>query len=154
MPCWPGWGLDCLVDEYSRAPSEIFRVFIRRAGWGMASLVLFSGMLMGLLHFRFGMGMDHPYITGVAALATYLTVLGFLIFLLHTGAIRPAVFQGLILALLVWISLRSFPTRFRGRGARPKSRTATCAIPGRLVRPRNFSKPGDRWSISGSMIPR
>jgi hypothetical protein len=96
-----GWGLDYLVDQYSGVPAAIFNVFVRRAGWGIALLVLFSGMLVVVLHFRFGMGMDHPYITGMGALATYLSVLGFLIFLLHTRSIRPSVFRGLIVALVV-----------------------------------------------------
>ena len=115
-----GWGLDYLVDQYSGAPAEIFRVFVRRAGWGIALLVLFSGMLMVLLHFRFGMGMDHPYITGMAALATYLTVLGVLIFMLHTGSIRPPVFRGLIVALVVLDLSSQLSSTLPGKGREPE----------------------------------
>jgi len=96
-----GWGLDCLIAAYSGPPGEPLRVMVRRAGWVMAALVLLIGAgALTLLIYR-ELPMNHPYIVRSMSLATFLTALGTLVFMLHTGRIRPALFRSLIIALIV-----------------------------------------------------
>jgi hypothetical protein len=93
-----GWGLDYLVEAYRASPDRSFRIFVRRAGWGMALLIVSCGILIAASP---SLPMSHRYIRGLAGLAAYLTVLGFLLFLLHTGRVRPAVSGYLIIIVLV-----------------------------------------------------
>jgi hypothetical protein len=93
-----GWGLDYLVEAYTASPDRSFRIFLRRAGWGMAFLVVSCGVLIAA---NPSLPLSHRYIRGLAGLAAYVTLLGFLLFLLHTGRVRPAVFRYLIIIVLV-----------------------------------------------------
>ncbi len=94
-----GWGLDHLVESYSRKPSRVLAVFVRRSAWMMALLVLCSGTLGAILYLYKGMPMGHPYVTALASLACYLGTLGLLLFFLHTGRVRPGTFALLVVGL-------------------------------------------------------
>jgi hypothetical protein len=93
-----GWGLDFLVQTYRASPDRNFRVFVRRAGWGMAFVIVSCGILIAA---NPSLSVSHRYSRGLAGLAAYLMLLGFLLFLLHTGRVRPAVFGYLIIIALV-----------------------------------------------------
>ena len=96
-----GWGLDYLVCAYARSPEQTFRVFVRRAAWGMALLVLGAGVLVATLHFQKDFPMNHWHITRLSALATYVFIMGFLLFLLHTGRLQAVLFGRMVLALII-----------------------------------------------------
>src|SRR5262245_9879473 len=93
-----GWGLDYLIEAYGAAPDRSLRIFVRRAGWGMAFLIVSCGILIAASP---SLPVSHRYIRGLAGLAAYLTILGFLLFLLHTGRIGPVVFCYLAIIVMV-----------------------------------------------------
>ncbi len=101
-----GWGLDYLCEAYGGEPETDLRVFIRRAGWIIALLVLFAGALVVGFHFLGGIHMDHPYFRATGSLAAYATAFGILLFLLHTRRLRVSSF-GFLLAALVVLDLSS-----------------------------------------------
>jgi hypothetical protein len=96
-----GWGLDSLVCAYGKSPDQKLRIFIRRAAWGMGLLALCAGILLATLHFQKDLPMDHPYITRIGALATYVFIMGFLLFLVHTGRLQAVLFGRMVLVLIV-----------------------------------------------------
>ncbi len=95
-----GWGLDVVVEAYGSSSHPELKVFVRRAGWGMALLVLSAGIVAAWVHVH-SVSIDHPYIRGAATLAVYLSILGCALFLLHSGQIRPSLFRKLVLAIVV-----------------------------------------------------
>jgi hypothetical protein len=96
-----GWGLDHVVQSYSTSASRTLQVFISRIGWIMAlSVVVLGAMAAGLYMYQ-KLPVNHPFIRALSSLAAYVTVLGILLFLLHTGRIRPGWFAIAVIALLV-----------------------------------------------------
>ena len=163
-----GWGLDYLVEAYRASPEPGFRIFVRRAGWGMAFLVVSCGILIAASP---NLPMSHRYIRGLAALAVYLTLLGFLLFLLHTGRIRPAGFRYLVIIVLI-VDLASevsagIRTKDRPRGEPNPSVQSYWRIPPaaeflraqrdreyfRVEDPEQIFPPnfGDAWRLESSM---
>ena len=96
-----GFGLDYLVRNYLATPDVALRVFVRRAAWGMASFMLSAGVLILAALFLKGYSVDHPHIRALVVLMVYLSILGILLFLVHTGRLSPPGFRFLILALVL-----------------------------------------------------
>jgi hypothetical protein len=67
----------------------------------MALVVLGALGLVAVLHLAKEIPLDHPYLTGLGALAGYLLVLGFLLFLLYTRRLEARVFQFIVAGLAV-----------------------------------------------------
>ncbi len=114
-----GWGLDRIVEGLGTAGDPVFQAFLKKAGWGLAVLVLCSATLMAFLFFREQLPMAHPFISAVAGLASYLLVLGLLLFFFRAGRIGAPVFAG-SLVFLVLVDLGShFATDIRTKSPRP-----------------------------------
>ncbi len=96
-----GFGLDYMITEYSTEPRRIFGVFIRRTGWAMAMLVLITGVLLFSANLLNGLPWDNAIVKRCFAFAAYLTVLGILLFFLHTKRIGAQAFGFLALTLAV-----------------------------------------------------
>ncbi len=116
-----GWGLDHLVRSYSGSVDQRLQAFIPRMGWIMAVAAVSLGLMAAGLYMYSRLRIDHAFIRALSSLAAYLTALGILLFLLHTGRIRPAWFANAAAALLV-VDLAShfsadIPTKSQPPGA-------------------------------------
>ena len=96
-----GWGFDQLLSCYSKFPDAALRAFVRRAGWGMALVVLGSAGIVVAAHVFAGLPWNHAYARAAALLAIYLTLLGTLVFFVHTGRMGGGVFGVLLLGLIL-----------------------------------------------------
>jgi hypothetical protein len=96
-----GWGLDHLVRSYAESSDPRLRAFVRSMGWIMALLVVLLGLMTAGLYMSSMLAMDHPLIRALMSLASYVAVLGVLLFLLHSGRMKPAWFSYVIVVLLV-----------------------------------------------------
>ncbi|HEY3132053.1 MAG TPA: YfhO family protein [Acidobacteriota bacterium] len=96
-----GWGLDYVTNVHGENRERTFEIFLRRAGWTMALLVIGAWAFVLVLHLQKGIPIEHPYMTRVATLAASLTLLGLLLFLLQTGRVRPQLFGALIVLLTI-----------------------------------------------------
>jgi hypothetical protein len=94
-----GYGLHTLLEVYGRTSPDILRVFIRRAGWGLAAVVAACWILIGAGRIVKAMPMEHPYLAAAAELSIYLALLGTLLFLLHVGRIQAGLFGTLVAGL-------------------------------------------------------
>jgi hypothetical protein len=101
-----GFGLEALVAGFRTAPPGPMREFVRRAGWGMAAAVPLLLGLAAAVHLVRDVPLDHPYLTGLGALAAYTALLGILFFLVYTRRLEPAAF-GLLAVGLVMVDLSS-----------------------------------------------
>jgi hypothetical protein len=95
-----GWGLDRITSASPAEERSLMR-FLRNASWAMAGVILFAGCLITALSFHKELPMAHPFITALAGLASYLFVLGLLLFLSRTGRISPRVFAGTLVSLVL-----------------------------------------------------
>ncbi len=111
-----GMGLDHLIVTYSGATRNGLDIFVRRSGWTMAVMVIASGALISALHMYRELTMGHPFVTALASLAAYLSVLGLLLYFLQSGRVRPAWF-GIAVIALVAVDL----TSHFSKDIRPKS---------------------------------
>ncbi len=80
-----GFGLDHLVEAYLVLRDESTTTIVRRAAWFLASIALFCGVLIPTLSLVREMPMDHPYIKGLAGLATYACILGLMLYFFYVG---------------------------------------------------------------------
>jgi hypothetical protein len=96
-----GWGLDHLVRSYSESSDPRLRVFVRSMGWIMALSVVLLGLMAAWLRVSSMLPMDHALIRALMSLASYVAALGVLLFLLHSGRMKPAWFSYAIVVLLV-----------------------------------------------------
>jgi Bacterial membrane protein YfhO len=116
-----GWGLDHLAHTYSSSLDRRLQVFIRRIGWIMALAVVSLATMAAGLYMYGGLHLDHPFVRALGSLASYIAVLGILLFLLQTGRISPAWFANAAAALLVVDLVSHFsadiPTKSRPPGA-------------------------------------
>ncbi|PYV13290.1 MAG: hypothetical protein DMG07_14965, partial [Acidobacteria bacterium] len=96
-----GWGSDRLAEAFGTAPEPRVALWVRRAGWGMALVVLAALGLVAALHLLKDIPLGDPYLTGLGALAGYLLALGFPLFLLYTRRIEARVFQFMVAGLVV-----------------------------------------------------
>jgi hypothetical protein len=97
-----GWGLDHLVDCYAGSSAALLRKFVKIAGWGIALVVV----ALSVVCIAASASLGEVRIQRLMTLAAYLVVLGFLVFLLHSGWIRPTWFRMLAFAL-VFVDLAS-----------------------------------------------
>ncbi len=119
-----GLGLDRLVATYSGTARGALNVFVRRSAWVMAVLAISSGALISALHMYRQLPMGHHYVTALASLAAYLSVLGLLLYFLHSGRLSPASF-GIALIALVAVDLTShFSKDIRPKSLPPGTRNA------------------------------
>ncbi len=118
-----GWGLDYIVESCSTVPNRPFRLFLRIAKWAMAALVLVTGVLIAGFHFYQALPFDHPYITKLAGLMIYITVLGLLLYLLCVGRIRPRVFRLLLITLLAVDLVSEFSANIPGKHRSPEEQS-------------------------------
>ena len=144
-----GWGLDYLVEAYRASPDPRFRIFVRRAGWGMAFLVVSCGILIAA---NPTLPMSHRYVRGLAGLAAYLTVLGFLLFLLHTRRIPPAGFRYLVIIVLVVDLASEVSAGIRTKTVRVANRTRQFRVTGEYLLRRSFSGRSATGNTFGSRI--
>jgi len=116
-----GWGLDYLVRSYPVSADRRLQAFIPAMGWIMALLVVLLGLMAAGLYLYGRLPMDHAFIRALSGLASYVAALGLLLFLLHTGRIRPVWFCNAIVALLVVDLVSHFssdiPTKSQPPGA-------------------------------------
>ncbi|PYV16869.1 MAG: hypothetical protein DMG07_06980, partial [Acidobacteria bacterium] len=86
-------------QSYGAAHQGVLGVFVRRAGWGMAWLVLCCWVLVVAARTLKELPMAHPYLTAAADLSIYLAILGALLFALQVGKIGASVFGVLVVGL-------------------------------------------------------
>ncbi len=96
-----GYGLDHLVQRLAEPGEAALRSFVRRTGWVIALIVIGAGASTAYMYLHRDLPMHHPYITSVAGLSVYLFLLGYLLFQLRQGWLRPGSFRVWIIVLMV-----------------------------------------------------